>query len=427
MIYREITPKIQHWLGKGKVLIIKGSRQVGKTTLLKHLEGELRAKGEYTYFASVDRELGDPIFENSKNLIRFLKGKFPNLSPEKKLYVFLDEFQFLHDAGLFLKTFFDETREYIQPIVSGSSSLEIAKSSEFLTGRSIEFFLYPLSYGEFFHFKTGYRLPETVETFEELIEVYALHKRALDAYMLEYCTFGGYPEVVTTQGDEDKQVILKTLVRTYIEKDIIAFFRLEHVAGFQNLLKILASQIGNMVNKSELANTANMSMETINKYLDILEGTYVLERVRPYFSNVRKEISKMPKVYFNDLGLRNVILNTLYIRSSIDGAELENIAYNALKMRYDRENLYYYRTIAKSEIDFIVSTGGTLIPVEVKGSFARTPSVFAMFKKQYPSTSSYGVLANPSTGAVYDNAYAIPISVLAHVDLGRMRGRDSRK
>ncbi len=426
MIYREITPKITHWIGKEKTLIIKGSRQVGKTTLLKYLEGGLRKQGKLTYFGSVDQERENPMFANQKSLLRFLREQFPNASPKNKLYLFLDEFQFLPDAGLFLKTFFDESREYIQPIVSGSSSLEVTKSSEFLTGRSLEFFLYPLSYKEFMGHKTGLRFPENpLSHFSEIEEFYALYKNELADNFGEYRAFGGYPEVVITAGKNEKQMLLKSLVRTYIEKDIIAFFRLENVGGFQNLLKILAGQTGNMVNKSELANTVNMNINTINKYLEILEGTYVLEFVKPYFTNVRKEVSKMPKVFINDFGLRNIVLNIFPENTPISGGEQENFVYNILKSAYGRENIFYYRTLSKTEIDFIVSAENKLIPLEVKSGSTRVPAILASFGKRNEGVAPYTILANNEKLTKIETksgtTYCIPATLLPFVEIGKMQ------
>jgi predicted AAA+ superfamily ATPase len=421
MIYREITAKIQHWLGQEKIIIIKGSRQVGKTTLLKYLESELRKQGKQTYFSSIDQEIGNPIFENSKNFSRFLRDQFPNASKDDKLYLFLDEFQFLKDAGIFLKTLFDESREYLQPIVSGSSSLEIAKSSEFLTGRGIEFFLYPLSYKEFLSYKTKLNLPKKpLANFREIEEFYDVYKNEINAYTAEYRTFGGYPEVVTTVLRDDKQTILKALVRTYIEKDIIAFFRLENVGGFQNLLKILASQIGNMVNKSELANTTNMSIDTVNKYLEILEGTYVFEFVKPYFTNVRKEVSKMPKVFINDFGLRNIVLNSFPGETPLSGGERENFVYNILKSSYGRENIFYYRTLSKTEIDFIVSLENKLVPLEVKSGVTRPPAILASFKTRNANTAPYAILANTEKLAKEGTTYFFPTTILPFVEMGKL-------
>lgn len=426
MIYREITSKITPWIGKEKTLIIKGSRQVGKTTLLKYLEGELRKQGKLTYFSSVDQERENPMFKDQKSLLRFLREQFPGLGPENKLYLFLDEFQFLPEAGLFLKTFFDESREYIQPIVSGSSSLEVTRNSEFLTGRSLEFFLYPLSYKEFIGYKTGLHFPEKpLSDFSEIEEFYALYKNELADNFNEYRRFGGYPEVVVTAGKDEKQILLKSLVRTYIEKDIIAFFRLENVGGFQNLLKILASQTGNMVNKSELANTTNMNIDTVNKYLEILEGTYVLEFVKPYFTNVRKEVSKMPKVFINDFGLRNIVLNAFPEDTPFSGGEQENFAYNILKTAYGRENIFYYRTLSKTEIDFIISAGNKLIPLEVKSGSARAPAILTSFGKRNTGVAPYSILVNndklTKIGTASNVIYCIPATLLPFVEIGKLQ------
>jgi len=423
MIYREITPKIEHWIGREKALIIKGSRQVGKTTLLKHMEEKLKKSGKQTYFMSVDKEkeVGNPAILNTRNLLQFLRGRFPRMGRENRVYLFLDEFQYLPDAGLFLKAFFDESREYIQPIVSGSSSLEITKSSEFLTGRSLEFSLYPLSYREFLRYKTGTHFSdEPISRWEDIWQFYSLYHKELAAHSREYHLYGGYPEVVTTDGDEDKRALLHALVSKYTEKDIIAFFRLENVSGFHNLLKILAHQIGNMVNKSELANTTNMGINTVEKYLNILEGTYVLELVRPYFVNVRKEVSKMPKAYMNDFGFRNAVLDTFRDGGLLSGGEQENFAYNALKHEYGRENIFFYRTLSKTEIDFIVSVPNRRVPLEVKSGAAKASVALRSFRDKHENAAPYAVLANDGALAKKDSVYFIPLALLPFVDITKL-------
>lgn len=388
-IEREILSDILHWLDRNKILLLKGSRQVGKTTLLKKIRRRLETEGKKTVYFSIDQELSNPVFQNSKNLFQFLKSQFSGISEKKKLYVFLDEFQYLPSPGIFLKTLFDESRDLFQIIVSGSSSLEITQNAEFLTGRKIEFHLYPFHFREFLSYKTGLKFPPPfhLKNFKKLKEFYTTYQAYLNEPLREFITFGGYPEVVTTDGFEDKTLLLKEIVQTYIEKDIIAFLGIENVTAFRNLLKILADQIGSLVNRSEISSTIHLSMETLKKYLEILEGTYVLDFVRPFFSNIRKELSKMPKVYLSDFGIRNVVLNKLSFREFISGSERENFIFQSLRSSYGIENIKFYRTISKAEIDFILEAPGGLIPIEVKSIQKKInpPKIMNNFRHEHQS------------------------------------------
>lgn len=174
-------------MGSEKILLIKGSRQVGKTTVLKHLERELADRNPTLYY-SVDLELGNPLFQEPKLFIKFLESK---IVPGKKLYVFLDEFQYLESAGLFVKVVFDRLKEHVQLIVSGSSSLEIARCREFLTGRKIEFHMMPFSFREFC---SGKLEAPPLEDWDELRDFYLIHRDRLTAAMIDYINWGGYPE-----------------------------------------------------------------------------------------------------------------------------------------------------------------------------------------------------------------------------------------
>lgn len=407
-------PEIFHWMDKKKILIIKGSRQVGKTTLLQIIKEKLEREGKRTFYLSVDRELGNPFLQSSKHLLRFLEDQFSDLGNGKKLYLFLDEFQYLENSGLFLKTLFDASQDFIQIIVSGSSSLEITKNVEFLTGRKIEFYLYPLYYREFLAYKTKLKLPQTmsIRNFKQIKEFYEVYQREISEWLLDYCSFGGYPEVVMTKAKSDKIIVLKELVRTYIEKDIIAFLRLENITAFNSLLRVLGSQIGNLVNRSELSNTIDLNMETLRKYLDILEGTYLVEFVRPYFTNLRKQLSKMPKVYLNDFGVKNVVLNSALPINCLSGAERENFVYNVLKQRYGKGRIKFFRTISKAEIDFVVELPGRLIPVEVKSvkKAVRPPKVMKSFMKDY------GVIVTDNFLDKKGDIYFIPIVLLPFIE-----------
>ena len=385
-IERFLEKDIKKWLGKPKILILKGARQTGKTTLLKKIKSDLESKKQKTLFFSLDLEINNPLFQDPKLLISFLKRK----SQEKFLYLFLDEFQYINQAGLFLKVIFDQLRDKIQIIASGSSSLEITKNTEFLTGRKIEFHLSTLHFREFL----ASSLP-TNETFswdnlEEIKDFDLIYREELKNNLADYVHFGSYPEVVITKEFKFKQILLRELISSYLQKDIAGFLKIEKTREFNNLSKILADQIANLVNKNELSNTVNLDNATLSKYLSVLENTYVFDFLNPYYQNIRKELSKMPKVFINDFGMRNVLLNKGSKKGlfydELKGEEIENFVYLELKQKV-LGNLYFYRTISKAEIDFLISREEKFIPLEVKFRNKvnkNIPSVMKNFSSKYP-------------------------------------------
>ncbi len=365
-IDRNIVKDIEKWLGKPKILVLKGARQVGKTTILNFLSKNLKNKKETVKYFSIDRELGNPLFSDANLLIQFIKDQYKG----QFLYLFLDEFQYIKNAGLFLKIVFDELKNDCQIIVSGSSSLEITKNSEFLTGRKISFNVQTLSFAEFVNYKSEYQFNENfqISDIDRLNSFNKIYGKELQQLLVEYINYGGYPEICTTSNFENKLLILKELISTYIQKDISGFLKVENISGFNNLLKILIIQAGNLINKNELSNSLNLGHNTINKYLAILEGTYVLNFLKPFFSNIRKELCKMPKVYSSDFGFDKVLARKPAVDSYefIDGATIENFVFKELLNRISEDNLFFYRTVSKSEIDFIVQKEEKLIPLEVK-------------------------------------------------------------
>ena len=214
------------------------------------MEKDLKSQGQATLFFSIDFEINNPLFTDPKRFARFLElqaqGQF--------LYVFLDEFQYLQEAGRFLKSVFDALKDKAQLIVSGSCSLEITKNSEFLTGRKIEFHLPPFTFKEFLIAKSPYRFEESFswESFTEIREFDLMYQEELKRQLAEYAQWGGYPEVVRQDHIEKKQTILQELVSTYIQKDVVGFLKVEKVQEFNTLVAVLAAQTGNLVKKDDV-------------------------------------------------------------------------------------------------------------------------------------------------------------------------------
>lgn len=389
MIARTYISEITPYIGKEKIIILKWARQVGKTTLMKELQRDIsnkdqRAKTVFLYADKIDTQ---HIFASPENFIHYLK--YTHNFPNDFLYIFIDEFQFIQDAGIFLKNIFDEYKQNLQIIASGSSSLEITKNTEYLTGRSINFYIDRISFWEYFSYTHDISLPHlTLENFHEIQEFYTVFGQKLERDLISYMSYWGYPEVVTRDDIKVKETILSQIVQTYIEKDIIHLLHIENITAFNNLIKILASNIGNLLNIHELSNTLNISMPTLSKYMDILEWTFVFSKVPPYFQNVRKELSKMPKIYVEDLGIKNYSLWELWaISKKIDlWAEIENFIYNELSKKFEKRNIYFYRTVSKAEIDFVVEVSYKnyiLFECKYRNKKTRIPVVMKNFENSY--------------------------------------------
>jgi len=418
IIEREIVENIFEWIGEQKIIVIKGARQVGKTTILNILMKKLDGLGQKVIYFSVDSEIGNPLFKDPKIMIRFLERELK----EGKIVLFLDEFQYIKEAGLYLKVLFDSLKEQVQIIVSGSSSLEITKNREFLTGRKIEFVVYPLSFRELAGFRLNYKTKSNVSlsSWKEIEDIYFIYGKELNLILIEYINWGGFPEIIQ-KPSEKKRAILSDIVTTYIRKDIAGFLKVERIEAFNNLLRVLSSQIGSLVNQSELSNTLQINLRTLKKYIDILKGTFILFLVSPYFVNIRKEIRKMKKVYLLDFGLRNFLLKKAQHANLdlIHGSEVENFIYSSLVSIEDEDSIFYYRTISGSEIDFIVTKEDELVPIEVKyrrGNIKPTQAV-NNFSQRFKQRVKKRVIITRDYLHRDDDTYFIPAVIFPFIKL----------
>lgn len=357
MYKRIIQEKIEHWLFKGKIIVIYGARQVGKTTLAKNiLEKYARQDKE---FVEKDYDLNRPdslykylnceLFTVKKALETTNEESLKSYLGNAKLVV-LDEAQKIANIGLILKILIDTYPE-IQIIATGSSSFDLAnKLAEPMTGRAIQFMLYPLS----------------------LQEIYSKYdKFKVEAKLENILRYGSYPGIIDLP-ENDSKILLETICSNYLYKDILEFENIKNSKVLLELLQLLALQVGNEASFHEIGNSLNISSQTVKKYVDLLEKCFVIFSLKAFSRNKRKEISKSVKVYFYDLGIRNCIIqnfNPLKIRSDV-GAIWENfciserIKYNHNNQRF--VNTYFWRTFDQKEIDFIEEHSGQLEGYEFK-------------------------------------------------------------
>ncbi|MEK9129864.1 MAG: ATP-binding protein [Patescibacteria group bacterium] len=377
MLYkRKIIDEILKFIKLEEIIVLHGARQVGKTHILLWLENYLKNKKEDVYYLDLEDSRYKKILDlGVDEFINHLKeeGHAPQI--HKKTFVFIDEIQYLKNPSEFLKLIADHHKN-IKLIISGSSSFEIKnKFKDSLVGRTINFEIFNLSFEEYLIFKNYYYNPDFKTTEKKQKELKLLYK--------EYILFGGYPKVTLIDEIELKEKRLQQIIDTYIKKDIKELANIDNIESFNKLLEILASQSGQLINVKELSSTCKLSVPTIEKYLFILEQTYIIKLVRPYNKNIRSELSKIPKIFFYDSGLMQMLwLKNL--QKEIIGNVFETNIFSELIKKYGRENIYYWRTKDKKEIDFIVKNKNEITPIEVKINFNKVNlSAIKYFLKNY--------------------------------------------
>ncbi len=381
---RKALDKIKLFLDKKTIIVLHGSRQVGKTSIMQYLIKEYLPKNKKIkdsnifYFDLEDFVYLDLCNSGADKVKQYIFDKGGGL--KEKIYLFIDEIQYLDNPSNFLKLFHDRWGDKIKLIVSGSSSFEIKnKFKDSLVGRTVNFEIFGLDFEEFLIFKN--------KKISLLSNVKAINNELLDLYR-EYVFFGAYPAVVLERKIEIKSYILKQIINTYIKKDIKDLADIREVNKFNRLIRVLAGQSGNLLNISELSDTLNLSQKTVENYIFILENTYIIKIVYPFHKNIRSELSKMPKVYFEDTGLMNLLANKRFLEQ-ITGQLFENSVYSELRKNIEVENINFWRTNIGQEVDFIIEEK-KLIPIEVKSRFLnRKLSGLKYFMDKYEVKTGY--------------------------------------
>jgi len=364
MIQRNLHKVVERYLFKGKTILITGARQVGKTTLANELA---RSSGKSWLFWNCDEpDVEEYLNRPSSTELRHRIG-------EKELLI-IDEAQRIQNIGVTLKLIADNLST-LQVIVTGSSVLGLHDSiHEPLTGRKIEFHLHPFSFSELANYSS------------ELEETRLLEQRLI---------YGMYPEITTTA--LDKRKLLTELAGDYLYKDILSLDSVRKPSIIPKLLQALAFQITNIVSLTELGEIAGCDRNTVIRYLDLLEKTFVIFTLPSLARNKRNEIKKSRKVYFWDTGIRNALINQfnpLALREDT-GKLWENFMVSEI-MKKDqyKESMaahYFWRNHQQQEIDLIKEYQGIMDAFEFKWSPSKIPKLPASFQREYPITSFYYV------------------------------------
>ncbi|OGI16799.1 MAG: hypothetical protein A3J63_02000 [Candidatus Moranbacteria bacterium RIFCSPHIGHO2_02_FULL_40_12b] len=398
---RLIAKKLIKYLSDDNVIVLHGARQVGKSHILFWLRDYLKSRGKAVYYIDLEDSRFvntlDAGYEEFANLLREEGMKFE----KNKIFVFIDEIQYLKNPSSFLKLTSDHYKN-IKLIVSGSSSFEIKnKFKDSLVGRTVNFEIFNLSFEEFLLFKGISFAQKTVFTEKKINELKGLFE--------EYALYGGYPKIVLESELEKKEKYLQQIIDTYVKKDIRDLAGIKDVEKFNKLLEALASQSGNLLNVTELSNTCKIAKQTVERYLFIMENTYILKLVRPYSGNIRAELFKLPKIYFYDSGLMQLLWLKNF-QKTIIGNVFETAIFSELIKRYGTRAVFYWRTADKKEIDFILKDKNKILPIEAKLNFEQHSSTaIDYFNRKYKKKDYRVVSLN---GRIKNRLYRFPWEII---------------
>lgn len=360
-IIRNIESQLDDYVIPGKVFLLYGPRRVGKTSSMnKYVQTNFR-----NYFIGTGDDIQVRKILSSEDLHK-ITNSFRSYTG-----IFIDEAQRIPNIGWGLKLLTDHNPN-LKIIASGSSSFQLSnQTGEPLTGRSVTYSMFPVS------------VMELTETNGQMSVL-----QSLDDLLI----YGSYPETLNAKGYSKKQSYLLSLRNSYLFKDILELENLKNPDKLIDLLQLIAFQIGNEVSLNELSRTLGIAKQTVERYLDLLEKSFIIIKVRAYSSNLRKEISKSHRYYFYDNGVRNAVINNFNdMNSRMDAGMLwENFCFieRIKKQNYKHiySNNYFWRTYDKQEIDLIEDRNGILYAYKFKWNTHKKCKVPDIFKETYPNS-----------------------------------------
>jgi len=360
-IERDLKAVLDSKIGKGKVLLLIGPRQVGKTTLLKNILTSVSSEKKVQFWNCDESDVRQFLSEANSAKLKSFVGNSD--------FIVIDEAQRVKDIGLTIKLLHDSFPN-VQLAVTGSSSLDLSNSiNEPLTGRKFEYNLFPFSTNELVNHTS-------------MLEEMRLLKNRL--------VYGFYPDVVNNPGEEKE--ILTNIVNSYLYKDVFEFQDIRKSSVIEKLVQALALQVGSEVSFNELGNLLGIDTVTVQRYVDLLEKAYVIFHIRSFSRNVRNELKKSIKIYFYDNGVRNSVISNfspIELRSDIGALwenfliseRIKNNAYHNKHAKY-----YFWRTTQKQEIDFIEEDEQNLFAYEFKYNLKKANSKCPLtFSNNYPN------------------------------------------
>lgn len=382
MVRRKLFWKLLNHLQKKEFSIITGARQTGKSTILRQIEAHCRENSMPVVFLNLENKtILSELNQSPVNLLKFL--------PEsgQRVVALVDEIQYLDDPSNFLKFLYDEYTATVKVIATGSSAFYIdSRFTDSLAGRKRLFHLYTCTFDECLE------LTEKATLLEELVNIRSrpdYKSTQIELLRIEwekYMLYGGYPAIVTEPDIQEKIYRLQEIRDSFVKRDMLES-GVQNETAFYKLFQLLASQTGNLINVNELSSSLQIKNETVDNYLTILRKCFHISLIKPYFNNLRKELTKMQKVYILDTGMRNCLVNNFQpIAQRPDKGELwENTVFKLLSEINDSDEIKYWRTTAGNEVDFVLAQNEHTVAVEAKFNKLQVkPVKYKVFTSNYP-------------------------------------------
>ena len=410
MIIREIyNNKIKQAFDLMPVVVLIGARQVGKTTIMNGYHYD-----KQTLFLNGQNPEIIDLFSSYSVIENYLKI---NLNSQLEGYLQIDEFQYIPNVSTTLKLLTDNNKN-LKVITTGSSSLDIIQHvKESLAGRVRMIHVYSLSFPEYIKFHDGdlYEIYNRydISSKDEVID------RKIKLLELNYLIYGGLPRVALAKNNAAKIELLNDIYQTYLLRDVRAYVKNKDSVGFNKMLRLLSAQIGNLLNVNTMSRATGLSYKKTQEYLYLLEQMFILKQVEPYFSNRKNTITKMKKIYFYDIGMRNMIYNSfndILIRTD-NGAIFENYVFlELIKNAPSFSVLNYYRTRNGAEVDFVLDTMTEKKSFEVKFKDLDKPGRFKSLES-FNSTENIkdSYLINLNLNLLYNGIHFLPSCLISKV------------
>ena len=361
---RNLFEKLKSHLIRKEFTILTGARQTGKSTLLRNLETycKNRLKQPCIFLNLENKAILSELDNSPLNIFNFLPAS------SERVVVLIDEVQYLQDPTNFMKLLYDEYQAKLKIVATGSSAFYLDnKFNDSLVGRKKIFRLPTCSFDEYLGLSGNGDLIEEINRLISNSQAKTLQLERLRNEWETYMLYGGYPAVATETDRRVKVELLREIRDSYVKRDILES-GVHNETAFYQLFSIIAAQSCGILNVNELSSTLRIKSETVDNYIALMQKCFHIALVRPFFRNIRKELTKMPKVYMMDTGLRNCLLNNFQpMTIRLDKGEVwENTYFRMLNDKYETDEINYWRTADRNEVDFVLPQIEHPFAVEVK-------------------------------------------------------------
>lgn len=418
MIRKRTRTQIEELLQQKNKIIIEGGHKVGKTHILNEYKEKAEKDNLSNVFIDIETEKYSKKLESPEQFIEFINSKFDS---EQDVYVFLDGIQHLDNPAKFLVKIFQEPS---LTIIATTSSASYKRSKEYKKNKNNfnTFTLYSYSWKEFLHNSTKLTLEDVYKNFKDLQKFYKKNKVLLEESFPNLMSWGSYPSVLEKKDEEDKKKEIEKILHTTIEEEVAHKIQKRHMVVYLKFLQILAINTNRSLNYNKVSNQLDIHKRTLNKFVEITKDHFLFSFVEPFYTDSSNEISKMTKIYGNDFGMLNYLagkrpkprLPVVYERKQI-----KDFVFDELCRHEDIKHVYFYRTIAKAEIDFVAKTEDGIVPVEVNFQENTKKKSVALknFNKRYASKTKKTIIITKDKLGMENNTLFIPVTLLPFAKL----------